>query len=109
MVTAYGIAGRIVKQVAEELREEGVKIGVIRPITLFPFPKESFKKLDYSKVKGIIDIEMTIPAQMGEDVEAAVQGKAPVFEYGHSGGVLLDDYDVKQAIKGFIAGGKEEE
>ena len=109
VVTAYGIAGRIVKQVAEELREEGIKIGVIRPITLFPFPKESFKKLDYSKVKGIIDIEMTIPAQMGEDVEAAVQGKAPVFEYGHSGGVLLDDYDVKQAIKGFIAGGKEEE
>lgn len=109
VVTAYGIAARVVKSAVEELRAEGVKIGVIRPITLFPFPKESFNKLDYSKVKGVIDVEMTIPAQMGEDVEAAVKGRAPVYTYGHSGGVLLDDYDVKQAIKKIITGGKEEE
>ena len=109
IVTAYGIAARIVKQVVEELRAEGIKIGVIRPITLFPFPRESFNKLDYSKVKGIIDIEMTIPGQMLEDVEAAVKGRTEVFSYGHSGGVLLDDYDVKNAIKNIIANGKEAE
>ena len=107
VIAAYGIAARIAKQVVEDLREEGVKIGMIRPITIFPFPTESFNKLNYSKVKGIIDIEMTIPAQMKEDVERAVAGRAPVYEHGHSGGVLLDEYDIRTAIEKIINDEKE--
>ena len=87
------------------MREEGYKIGMIRPITLFPFPEKSFEKLDYSRLKGIINIEMTIPAQMVEDVRCAVANRAPVYEHGHSGGVLLDEYDIRNAIDGII--GKE--
>ena len=102
-MTAYGIASRVCRQAIETLRKKGFKIGMIRPITLFPFPEKSFDGLDYSKVKGIIDVEMAIPGQMSEDVRAVVKGRAPVFEYGHSGGVLLDDFDVKNAITDIIS------
>ena len=102
VLTAYGIASRVCKQVIENLRYKGMKVGMIRPITLFPFPEKSFDSLDYSKVKGIIDIEMAIPGQMVEDVRASVKGRAPVFEYGHSGGILLDDFDVKNAVTKII-------
>lgn len=108
IVTAYGMSARIVKQVVEDMRAEGIKIGVIRPITVFPFPTESFNRLDYSKVKGVIDVEMAIPGQMAEDVRAAVAGRAPVYEFGHSGGVLLDDYEVRCAIEKIMASGKGE-
>lgn len=110
VITAYGIAARICHQVVEDLREEGIKIGMIRPITVFPFPDESFEKLDYSRVKALIDVEMTIPAQMAEDVERAVKGRAPIYEHGHSGGVLLDEYDIRTAVMEIIRGieGNEE-
>ena len=102
VITAYGIASRVCRQVIENLRHKGMKIGMIRPITLFPFPEKSFDGLDYSRIKGIIDIEMAIPGQMAEDVRSAVKGRTRVFEYGHSGGVLLDDFDVKNAVTGMI-------
>ncbi len=102
VIAAYGIAARVAKQAMLELRAEGYKVGMIRPITVFPFPEESFNKLDYSRVKAVIDIEMTIPGQMAEDVRAAVANRAPVLEYGHSGGVLLNDYETKNAIRNII-------
>ena len=113
VITAYGIAARVAKACVKSLRKKGIKVGLIRPITLFPFPEKSFEKLDYSKVKGIIDIEMTIPGQMKEDVEACVKGRAPVYFYGHSGGVLLDDFETKAAVREIIdnalgINGKEE-
>ena len=104
VITAYGIAARICHQVVDDMRADGIKIGMIRPITIFPFPTDSFDKLDYSKVKAVIDVEMTIPAQMVEDVERAVKGRAPIFEHGHSGGVLLDEYDIRSAIEKIISG-----
>lgn len=110
IVVAYGIAARVSKEAIFQLREEGVKIGLIRPITLFPFPKASLHDLDYNRVKGIIDVEMTIPAQMREDIELQVMERCPVKEYGRSGGNLLDDEGVYngivKAIKE-IEGGKE--
>lgn len=104
VVVAYGIAARVAKQAIIQLRSEGCKIGLIRPITLFPFPKKSFEKLDYSKVKAFIDIEMTIPAQMFDDIDLLVKGRAPIFEYGRSGGILLDDDGVMEAINKITGG-----
>ena len=101
VVTAYGISSRVCRQVVENLRRKDIKIGMIRPITLFPFPEKSFASLDKGKVKAIIDIEMAIPGQMSEDVRALVKD-IPVYEYGHSGGVLLDDVDVKSGIMNII-------
>jgi 2-oxoglutarate ferredoxin oxidoreductase subunit alpha len=101
VVTAYGISSRVCRQVVENLRRKDIMIGMIRPITLFPFPEKSFASLDKDKVKAIIDIEMAIPGQMSEDVRASVKD-IPVYEYGHSGGVLLDDVDVKSGIMNII-------
>ena len=98
VVVAYGIAARVAKEAVLRLREEGCKVGMVRPITLYPFPKASLNNLDYSKVKGVIDIEMTIPAQMREDIELQVKDRCPVHEYGRSGGMLLDDEGVYEAI-----------
>lgn len=106
VVVAYGIAARVAKEAINTLREEGYKVGMIRPITLFPFPKASINNLDYSKVKGIIDIEMTIPAQMREDIELQVKGRCPVHEYGRSGGMLLDDEGVYEAISNIVKEGE---
>lgn len=107
VVVAYGIASRVSKEAVMNLREKGYKVGLIRPITLFPFPKKSIRNLDYSRVKGIIDIEMTIPAQMREDIELQVMGRCPVYEYGRSGGCLLDDDSVYEAIEKIVGGGNE--
>jgi len=98
VVVAYGIAARVAKEAVITLREQGYKIGMIRPITLYPFPKQSFHKLNYDKVKAIIDIELTIPAQMRDDIALEVMGRAPIFEYGRSGGNLLDDDGTYDAI-----------
>lgn len=64
VIAAYGISARIAKSVVDILRSEGKKIGLIRPITVHPFPYHSFEKLDYSKVKAILDVEMSLHAQM---------------------------------------------
>ncbi len=106
VVVAYGIAARVAKEAILTLREEGYKVGMVRPITLYPFPKASLDNLDYSKVKGVIDIEMTIPAQMREDIELQVKGRCPVHEYGRSGGMLLDDEGVYDAIAEIVKGGE---
>ncbi len=106
VVVAYGIAARVAKEAILNLREEGYKVGMVRPITLYPFPKASLDNLDYSKVKGVIDIEMTIPAQMREDIELQVKGRCPVHEYGRSGGMLLDDEGVYDAIAEIVKGGE---
>ena len=106
VVVAYGIAARVAKEAINTLREEGYKVGMIRPITLYPFPKASLDNLDYSKVKGIIDVEMTIPAQMRDDIELQVKGRCPVHEYGRSGGMLLDDEGVYEAISNIVKGGE---
>ena len=67
--------------------------------------KESFQKLNYDQVKGIIDIELAIPAQMKDDVALEVLGRAPIYEYCRSGGMLFDDEGVYNAIKKIIDGG----
>jgi 2-oxoglutarate ferredoxin oxidoreductase subunit alpha len=99
---AYGISARISKAVIRELREQGIKAGMIRPITISPFPYESFEKLDFTKVKGIIDVEMSIPAQMKWDVEYAVKGRCPIKEVLRSGGQLLTNDQVMQGALEFI-------
>ena len=89
ILTAYGISGRIAKSAVEILRKNGVKAGLIRPITLNPFPVESFEKLNYSKVKAILDVEMSIPAQYVTDVEAVVRKRCPVETCLCSGGNIM--------------------
>ena len=81
VLTAYGISARICKSVVDMLRKEGYKIGLIRPITVSPFPYASYDKINYDICKAVLDVEMSIPAQFIEDVEMGVKGRhacAPV-------------------------------
>jgi 2-oxoglutarate ferredoxin oxidoreductase subunit alpha len=89
VLTAYGICGRIARSAVTLLRREGIKAGLIRPKTVSPFPYDSYEKLDYGKVKAILDVEMSIPAQMINDVRLAVRERCPIETCLHSGGEIM--------------------
>jgi len=101
--TAFGLVSRIALKAMDLGRQKGYKIGWIRPITLFPFPKKIFEEVA-PKVKGILDIEMN-SGQMVEDVKLSVCGKTRVEFYGRMGGVvptpeeILENFE-KMFIKG---------
>lgn len=80
VIVAYGITSRIAKSAVKQARAKGIKLGLIRPITLWPFPKKAFDQLG-SQVKGIVCAEMNILGQMREDVVTAVENKLPVESY----------------------------
>lgn len=99
ILTAYGISGRLAKSAVKVLRSEGIKAGLIRPIKVHPFPTEAFDKLDYTKVRGIVSAEMSIPAQYAVDVENAVRGRAEIITALSSGGELLSRDTILEAAR----------
>lgn len=99
VIAAYGISARIAKSVVDMLRKEGVKVGLIRPITVYPFPYEAFDHIDYSKCKAILDVEMSIPAQFVEDVAVAVKERCPIETCLCSGGNIMSREAVIEAVK----------
>lgn len=99
VLTAYGICGRIARSAVRKLREEGYKVGLIRPKTVSPFPFETYDALDFTRVKAILDIEMAIPALMVEDVKMAVRGRCKIETCLHSGGELMSREEVMTAAK----------
>ena len=104
MVCAYGIVGRVAKDAVKQLRAEGIRAGLIRPITLFPFCMASFEKLNYEKLKGILVAELSIPAQMIEDVELATKGRAKLESLTHSGGKFIITEEVYDRLKAMACG-----
>lgn len=94
---AFGTMARVCQKAVELARAEGIKAGLIRPITLFPFPKSIIKDLSI-RVKGFISIEMSA-GQMVEDVRLAVSGKVPVEYYGRMGGIVPSPDEVLHALK----------
>lgn len=89
VLTAYGICGRIASSAVTLLRREGIKAGLIRPKTVSPFPYESYEKLDFGRVKAILNVEMSIPAQMVDDVKLAVRERCPIETCLHAGGEIM--------------------
>jgi len=86
LVVAYGICARIVNSVIDECSNDDLKIGMLCPLTLWPYPYEALKKLAKGK-KAVLCVEMSA-GQMVEDVQLAVQGEVPVKYYGRMGGVV---------------------
>ena len=84
VVVAYGVAARIVRGAVNKARKEGIKVGWIRPVTLWPFPTEQISKAA-DELRIFLVVEMSC-GQMVEDVKLAVAGKAPVVFYGRPGG-----------------------
>ncbi len=99
VVAAYGIAARIAKSAIDELRGEGLKVGMIRPITVSPFPAKDFAALDPQRVKAIIDVEMSIPGQMIADVKLSANPSIPVEFIGRSGGVIVEEGEIMSRIR----------
>ena len=97
VVVAYGIAARIVRSAVSRAREEGIKAGWIRPITLWPFPTEQISKAA-EEFKILLTVEMSL-GQMVEDVRLAVAGKAPVVFYGRPGGGTPSVDEILDKIK----------
>lgn len=104
ILTAYGISGRIAKSAVNLLRAEGIKAGLVRPITVYPFPYEAYDRLDYTRVKAILDVEMSIPALFVEDVNAAVKGRTRIETCLCSGGNIMSRAAVLKAAKKLVEG-----
>ena len=102
-VTAFGIASRVAKNAVDEARKQGIKVGLIRPITLWPFPKAPFKKAA-EQVKGIISVELSM-GQMIEDVRLASECKVPVTLCNRAGGMIPSPDQVLEAIISMNNGG----
>ncbi len=97
VVVAYGVAARIVGAAVERAREEGLKAGWIRPITLWPFPTEQISKAA-DELRIFLTVEMSC-GQMVEDVKLAVAGKAPVLFHGRPGGGVPTVDEILDKIK----------
>lgn len=98
VITAYGTVGRIAKSAVDLLRENGVKAGLLRPITLYPFPKANFEKIAVSPtVKKIVTVELSM-GQYVEDVKLNVEGRKPVEFFGRSGGNVMTPEDIAEFV-----------
>jgi len=103
LFVAYGTSARICQKSVQIARSEGIKVGLLRAITLFPFPSKRISELA-DKVKLILSVEMSA-GQMVEDVLLSVNGKIPVFHYGKMGGVVPTPDEVVTFLKSKIIGG----
>lgn len=97
LLVAYGSSARISLKAIQLLREKGIKVGLLRPITLYPFPTRAIAGLA-DRVKGMLTVEMSA-GQMVEDVRLAVNGKVPVAHYGRYGGMIPTPEEVAEAFE----------
>lgn len=95
LLVGYGSCGRIAKSAVLEARKQGLKVGLIRPVTLWPFPVKAFENLD--KVKGVLTIELNA-GQMIEDVKLAVNCRAPVHLCNRMGGMMPSENEVLRRL-----------
>ncbi len=98
LCVAFGTSARITKSAIDELKKEGKSVGLIRPITLWPFPTEAIRKAVNKKVKKILTLELNL-GQMVDDVHLAIKGKIPVEFMGMVGGLVFTPEQVKEKIK----------
>ncbi len=97
ILVAFGSSARICQKTVDLARAEGIKVGLLRPITLWPFPTNIINEYA-DKVKGMLTVELNA-GQMVEDVRLAVNGKVPVEHYGRLGGIVPTPDEVLEALK----------
>lgn len=103
IIVAYGSSARIAQKAVQLGRQKGIKVGLFRLITLFPFPSEQMQNLCKKGVKGWLAVEMSA-GQMVEDVRLAVKGCAKVEHFGRYGGIVHTPEEVLQALEEKIIG-----
>ncbi|KAB3531285.1 3-methyl-2-oxobutanoate dehydrogenase subunit VorB [Alkaliphilus pronyensis] len=104
VLVAYGTTSRIVKNAIDALEEEGISVGLIRPITLWPFPYKAFAEIP-NTCKALLSVEMSM-GQMIDDVKIANEGKLPVHFYGRSGGMIPTPEAIMEKVKEIWGGAK---
>ncbi len=97
LIVAFGCAARICQKSVELLREQGIKAGLLRPITLWPFPSKAIEDF-CGQVRSILTVELNA-GQMVEDVRLAVEGKVPVRHYGRMGGIVPTPEEIVEELK----------
>lgn len=97
IIVAYGASSRISQKAIQLCRAKGIKVGLLRPITLYPYPTKQIQELA-KRVKGFLSVEMSA-GQMVEDVRLAVNGKVPVEHFGRLGGMVPTPDEVVNAIE----------
>jgi 2-oxoglutarate ferredoxin oxidoreductase subunit alpha len=102
-VVAFGVAARVSQNAIDEARAKGIKVGMIRPITLWPFPKKAFEAAA-EKVNSFISVELSM-GQMIEDVKLATECKVPVTLCNRVGGMIVSPEQVLEAIKNVAENG----
>jgi 2-oxoglutarate/2-oxoacid ferredoxin oxidoreductase subunit alpha len=104
VLSAYGTTARVAKNAIELLDAEGIKAGLIRPITLWPFPHQVFREIPET-AKAILTVEMSM-GQMVDDVKIANEGRLPVHFYGRSGGMCPEPQAIVDKVKEILGGVK---
>lgn len=104
VMVSYGTTSRIVKNAIAALKKEGINVGLIRPITLYPFPNKAFDEIP-DTVKSLLSVEMSM-GQMIDDIKIASNGRWPVDFYGRSGGMIPKPDDIVAKVKEIIGGAK---
>ena len=97
LLVAYGLSARICRKAIDIAREKGIRVGLLRPITLYPFPYQRIYDLA-EQVQGMLSVELN-SGQMVEDVQLAVKGRVPVQFYGRLGGMLPTPEELVQQIE----------
>lgn len=97
LIVAFGSVARICLKAIEEARAQGVRIGLLRPITLWPFPTREVARLA-AQTKGILTVELNA-GQMIEDVRLAVNGSVPVYHFGRMGGIVPNPNEVLDSLR----------
>jgi len=100
LIVAYGLAARIAQGAVEAARAEGIRAGLLRPVTLFPYPTEAIRSLA-DRVRGVLVVEMNA-GQMIEDVRLAVEGRVGVRFYGRMGGIIPSPDEVLGALRKMV-------
>ncbi len=96
LIVAFGSVARICLKAIEDARAAGIKVGMLRPITLWPFPYKEISRLA-GQVKGILTVELNA-GQMIEDVRLAADGRVPVRHFGRMGGIVPNPGEVLEAL-----------
>ncbi|MBQ5404519.1 MAG: 3-methyl-2-oxobutanoate dehydrogenase subunit VorB [Bacteroidales bacterium] len=106
VIVAYGSSARTSMKAVELARKSGLRAGLLRPQTLWPFPTKELRSLAERGVQGFLSVEMSA-GQMVEDVRLAVNGRSRVEHFGRMGGVIASPLDIFEALKQFAAGEKK--
>ena len=104
IIVAYGSSARISQKTLQLARAEGIKVGLLRPVTLWPFPENEIERFVEKGIKGFLSVEMSA-GQMIEDIQLTVKGRTKVAHFGRLGGVIHSPEEVLDALKQKLIGG----